>query len=340
MRLVILRAGWMRDYAGEDAQGHGPIGGGSYNKHKLGHERFNFKDVGGRLYGYVEAQSKRTGGLNLERIDPETEGDQLDDVLVIFVATRPGGGQRIVGWYTHATAHRVFQKPFGSARADCGYQVECEVTDAVLLPLAQRTWEVPTGAGGMKQARVRYAYGREGKLRLPPWWAAILKKIAQYKGPNQLTVLNAAVQDAAADHLEAQLGEQGIGGFQPDSKVRCAIELHAMSRAVAYFESDGWFVEDTHVGNPFDLRISRDGESFRVEVKGTTGEGREVVLTRGEVESAERSPSALFILRRVKVSSDGEAVTASGGEVVLHMPWKLHQGSLTAVSYFYRPPSI
>ena len=65
-----------------------------------------------------------------------------------------------------------------------------------------------------------------------------------------------------------------------------------------------------------------------MEVKGTTGDGSEVILTRGEVESAERAMSV--------PSADG--IEASGGEMVIYMPWHVHQGSLTPVSYFYRPP--
>lgn len=339
MRVVLLRCGWMLRYAGEHAGDTAPIGGGSYNDENLGHERFNFKDVGGRLYGYFQSPSRSTGGLNLERIDPDAEGDDLDEVQVLFVATHPvERGQRVVGWYRNAITFREFQPQFGTARADCGYQVECAVEDAVLLPDAQRRWRVPTGKGGMSTTHVRYPYTETGQVDIPRWWRDILTKVERYGGPNLLLPLGTDVEVDAADDLEERLGERGRGGFQPDSRVRRAVECRAMDRAKAHFKGDGWVVEDTHAGNPFDLRITRGDEVVRVEVKGTTGDGSEVVLTRGEVESAECAPSALFILRRVQVTTNGEGVVATGGEVVLYMPWRVHEGSLTAVSYFYRPP--
>lgn len=51
MRVVSLRSSWMLRYPGEQTGDTAPIGGGSHNERNLGHERFNFKDVGGRLYG-------------------------------------------------------------------------------------------------------------------------------------------------------------------------------------------------------------------------------------------------------------------------------------------------
>lgn len=338
MRVVLLRCGWTLRYAGEQAGDTAPIGGGSYNRENLGHERFNFKDVGGRLHGYFQSPSPSTGGLNLERIDPEADDDELDEVLVLFVAKHPRGGQRVVGWYRNATAFREFQATFGTARADCGYQVECAVEDAVLLPETQRTWLVPTGKGGMLRTHVRYPYSESGRVDIPRWWREILRQVDSYAGPNLLAPLGTGVEADAADDLEERLGQRGRGGFQSDSRVRRAVEDRAMEEAKAHFEDEGWDIEDTHVGNPFDLRITRGDEVIRVEVKGTTGDGSEVVLTRGEVESAERAPSALFILRHVKVTGSGEEVVATGGEVVLYMPWQVHEGSLTAVSYFYRPP--
>jgi hypothetical protein len=337
MRVVVLRCGWMLHYAGVRAGDPAPIGGGSYNDQHPGHERFNFKDVGGRLYGYFQSSAK-AGGLNLWCIDPNAKVDTLDKVLVIFVAKHPRGGQRVVGWYRDATVYATFQPPLGAARSDCGYQVECSVRDAVLLPEDQRAWTVPTGKGGMLRTHVRYPYDQTGTLNIPTWWSDILDNIKRYDGPNLIVPMNTNDEAKAADLLEEQVGGGGRGGFQPDSRVRRAIEHHAMKRAAAHFKHDGWTVEDTHVGNPFDLRISRRGEVVQVEVKGTTGDGAEVVLTRGEVESAERAPSALFILRQVKITWISDEPIAIGGEPILYMPWRVHDGRLTAVSYFYQPP--
>jgi hypothetical protein len=265
--------------------------------------------------------------LNLERIDPEAEHDAVDDVLVIFVAKHPRGGQRVVGWYRHAKAFRAVQPAFGTGREDCGFQVECAMEDGVLLPEAQRSWLVPTGKGGMLRTHVRYPYSEAGRVDIPQWWSEILQQVESYAGPNLLAPLGTDVEADAADDLEERLGQRGRGGFQSDSRVRRAVEDRAMEEATAHFEGEGWDVEDTHVGNPFDLRITRGDEVIRVEVKGTTGDGSEVVLTRGEVESAERTPSALFILRHVKVTTRGPDVVATGGISNIYLPWQVHSGA-------------
>jgi hypothetical protein len=69
-----------------------PVGGGGYNKNKIGHEVYNFPDKGGRLYGYFQPP-KRTHAVALERIDHDAVGaDKLNHVLVVYVAPSPDGG--------------------------------------------------------------------------------------------------------------------------------------------------------------------------------------------------------------------------------------------------------
>ena len=191
MRVVVLRSGWMVWYAGDQPDDQ-PVGGGSYNKENLGHERFNFKMVNGRVYGTFQASGEGMGGLNIARIDPNShDAPSLGDVLVVFIAKHPTeGGQRVVGWYRHATVHSRRLPDRGPERANCGYQVECDAADAVLLPVEQRTWEVPTDKGGMRQTHVRYPYTQSGELELPDWLERIVNQIESYEGSNLLTTKN------------------------------------------------------------------------------------------------------------------------------------------------------
>jgi hypothetical protein len=336
VRVVVLRSGWMSHYAGERPGDEAPVGGGAYNQDNLGHERFNFKEVGGRVYGYFQSPNASTGGLNLARISPEADGeDRLDGVLAIFIAKHPEeGGQRVVGWYRDATAHASHRPAVGDARADCGYQVESAARSAVLLPLAARTWTVPTSKGGMLRTHVRYPYTEGGDLEIPDWLGVIADRIGEYEGPSAMLVVDRAVEDAATEAAEEALSRRGAPGFQSDATIRRALELHAMVAATRYFEARGWEVDDHHSTQPYDLLIKKKGRVVRVEVKGTTGDGSAVLLTRGEVESARRHPSALIIVHSIEVTPLGRA---RGGTVRVRRPWVVDPEGLTALSYLYRP---
>lgn len=57
-KYLVCNTSWMRDYQG--AKGDKSYGGGAYvRRHGYGAERFNFKKIGQKLYGYA-----LTGGAN------------------------------------------------------------------------------------------------------------------------------------------------------------------------------------------------------------------------------------------------------------------------------------
>ena len=77
-----------------------------------------------------------------------------------------------------------------------------------------------------------------------------------------------------------------------------------------------------------------------MEVKGTTTDGAEVILTPKEVDHArEVTDVALFILSNAVVERDAEgAVTASGGIRHPHDPWHIDDGTLIPLGFKYRIP--
>jgi hypothetical protein len=95
--VLFVRVGWMHFYSGPVPGDERPIGGGSYNKDKIGHEVYNFRDSKGTLYGYFQP-TMHSHKVALERVWPKAKSAQcLKNALVIFVARRPKGGQVIVG---------------------------------------------------------------------------------------------------------------------------------------------------------------------------------------------------------------------------------------------------
>ena len=107
-KILFANIGWMKRYRGHSNSDR-IKGGGSYNPDDK-HEAFNFQDVNGHCYGYV--QPTKWSEIKIERIDSSClkSDDYLDDVLVVWTATNPiEGGTFIVGWYRHARVYRTFQ---------------------------------------------------------------------------------------------------------------------------------------------------------------------------------------------------------------------------------------
>jgi predicted RNA-binding protein with PUA-like domain len=118
-----------------------------------------------------------------------------------------------------------------------------------------------------------------------------------------------AVEDAAG-----KIARRGRGqGFQLDQEAKVAIEAHAMNMA-AEFYSTAWDVDDVHGMESYDLICRRGNEVKHVEVKGTTTDGAEVILTPNEVRHARENPrTALFVVSNIVVErADDGTVTATG----------------------------
>lgn len=127
-------------------------------------------------------------------------------------------------------------------------------------------------------------------------------------------------------------------GFLLDSKLRKALEDHAMAAARRHFESEGYEVEDHSKNHPYDLLCQRNNGLLYVEVKGTQTNGEGVLLTSGEVEFARRNKSqmALFLLHSIMVSEDKVILTEGKKKVLL--PWDVAVGLLKPLSYKYELP--
>lgn len=146
--------------------------------------------------------------------------------------------------------------------------------------------------------------------------------------------------EQAEDAVAAAAGKtarRGRGqGFQVDQAAKAAVEAHAMNAATEFY-SQAWTVEDVHGRESYDLRCRRGGQELRVEVKGTTTDGTEVILTPNEVGHARSYPhTALFILSNISLEKahDG-TVQATGGNRHVFDPWHIDDGTLTPIGAFH-----
>lgn len=327
-RVLFARIGWMKFYCG--ARDEKPLGGGSYNKDRIGSELFNFKPVKGWLYGFAKGGS-RTNAFNLKRIDPNVgNGDKVEHVLVVFVARHPKGGQRVVGWYKSATVYRLrrnhpIQPSYKKRVAFC---IKADSKGARLLPTRWRTEPVPGQKGGMGQSNVCYA-ARGGRITLRPWMERVLKYIGDYNGPNLLNDRSAEAEET--DAIETVI--ETSAGFETNPRIRHAIEEHSVQEAKRHFEKLGYKVEIK--GKPYDLLCTKGRQTKYVEVKGTRTDGSAVALTRNEVAflKEHKKSAAMFVLHHVELKT-GNKPKAFGGKLKLIEPWDPECGVLKPVTFF------
>ncbi len=106
MDLVFARIAWHPRYDGEYPT---PYIGSKWRE--KGEEGFgewqNFKTYKGSCYGYVKTTNM---SIDLTNFGVDSNSEYADCVTVVWVATSPNGGSRIVGWYTDATVYPEYNE--------------------------------------------------------------------------------------------------------------------------------------------------------------------------------------------------------------------------------------
>ena len=148
--------------------------------------------------------------------------------------------------------------------------------------------------------------------------------------------LQQGIDEAVIDVVEQMKSSRGAPqGFLMSPKARRAIEERAVELAKEHYKEKGYAVRV--VGKPYDLLCEgKSGNKIYVEVKGTQGSGREVLLTPNEVAFARdhKHQMALFVISNIALCSDDpEAPTASGGDLAVYEPWDIDTCELDALGY-------
>jgi hypothetical protein len=115
-----------------------------------------------------------------------------------------------------------------------------------------------------------------------------------------------------------------------------------METATAYFLAKGALVTDVSSNRSYDLLVELNGVAIAVEVKGTTGEGLEILVTRGEVEHHRNAypDNALAVVSGIRLAGPPETPEAIGGELQVIEPWPIDDSALAPISYRYEVPPI
>ena len=210
MKILFCNIGWSEAYQGVTEEDQLVHGGSYVEKHGDGGEVYNFCHVNRRYYGFVFTN----GSLRVERLDGTSKkNDFVTGVTVVWMATPPDRkGTYIVGWYKNATVYREWQTYdalfFGE---DQTYNVVCDTSDGVLLPVAERTFAVPSaleegGGKGKGRSNIWYADSLEAQRDYVP---RVIQYIEGYKGPSadeidsaeEIAKISEEQLDSAQDYL-------------------------------------------------------------------------------------------------------------------------------------------
>ncbi len=266
--LLIFRIGWMDTYQGID-EIHG---GGSYvAEHGEGGEMWNFREEGGRCYGYV--MTKNFAGIDLSRILPDEEwieGAELPDVDIVFISKslEPNIGQVVVGWYKNAIVfHKEYRKRRGSKKQGDWDNIDylCEVSDenATLLQVPGRTFQIPRGKGFPGQSNVWYENKKNSDV------TRFKRQLRKYINSGYST--------------REKRQNKGKRGRKPNKKEILAIELAAIKEAWAFYEKQGYELSSVEADNVgWDLEAVNGDETLLIEVKGHKGNVVQFELTPNE----------------------------------------------------------
>lgn len=165
-RIVFVNIGWMIKYSSVSVLDP-TLGGHGYLKgNKFGHEAWNFLPNQGNMYGYVPRSSR----INIRNLGADNESQKISGVTVVWIARSPRDKKiYIVGWYREATIyndsdHIILRRP---GNFDVGYQIVAPAEYAMLLPIDQRLFQIPTagsnGRGNLGQSPLWY--GRDDNFR-------------------------------------------------------------------------------------------------------------------------------------------------------------------------------
>lgn len=162
MKILFCKAPWMAYYKGncnEDCieNNSSDIVGcketyGQFNFYPVKRVGLNY-NIQDTCFGFVEPTSKigRYDILNIERLEGlygNKANAYIEDVLVIWCATKQSQETRIVGWYKHATVYKAVREEDVNMYDGCyerPFNIFARAEDCVLLPLEEREkpcWQI------------------------------------------------------------------------------------------------------------------------------------------------------------------------------------------------------
>lgn len=313
-----------------------------------------------RLAGMVMQELKRADHPNLkvsrDRVFWETETDGF----AISVASLAGGGTCEV-WYDAFAGQgvRTIEYCFASSNSARMREIATATADVYADRVLRRTSRDADFVGKIFRMNTRlpaeefgvpiwesyanehfcgvYMRPRKGTGAARSDAVAIARfftRVAEHlrRQSSAIESPSSETEDAAISAAEAEIESAGQA-FLADSRLKKALELYGMGKAKAELKKrfPKHTTEDVSADLPYDFQCSRGKDRVFVEVKCTQTKAGFVLLSRREVEHAQRFPknTALIVVRSVKL--DGKRPT--GGEVEVFYPWDIAESKLVPIGF-------
>lgn len=162
----------------------------------------------------------------------------------------------------------------------------------------------------------------------------------------QVSLCSSYVHSVKPDHEDVSSGaeidsainpQHALGGIRVSSEERKAVELRAMLLADGWLRAHGFTdIKDCSANHPFDYLATRDGRTWKVEVKGTSAPSADAFLmTSNEValHESERGSTVLIIVYSISLTRKSKQVSASRGVVCAHVGWDISTWLLEPKAY-------
>jgi hypothetical protein len=157
---------------------------------------------------------------------------------------------------------------------------------------------------------------------------------AQHQG---LNLSSNAAAELMVEQLVAPGRAQATGqGFGLTAPERRAVEVRAMHLAELWLEAEGFTVKNVSANSPYDLHAIKGNQAFKIEVKGLTGAGADVVLmSRREVDlhQQEKGSTGLILVSNIQLVRGNGEITTAGGTVKAELGWDIDAWVQTPVTF-------
>ncbi|NLC41723.1 MAG: DUF3883 domain-containing protein [Erysipelothrix sp.] len=267
-KMVFCHIGWMERYEGLSENGDTISGGGSFiDEHGYGHEIFNFKNIGGKVYGYVQPR----GANDLTRLGANKDATYINDVLIVFTARHESGGTYIVGWHDNAKFYRnnqvntLAEREFKGEHLD--YYSVADAANTTLLSVDERFSfpAIPRGTEGMGQSNVWYADKPKGV----DFKKEVLSQIEK--------------------HVEKKKQRIPPVFRQVDQEKKRLIEVTAINEVIKEYTLRNFTVTSVEQENlGWDLEAEYKNIKLLIEVKGLSSDEVSIELTPNEYRSLQK----------------------------------------------------
>ena len=131
------------------------------------------------------------------------------------------------------------------------------------------------------------------------------------------------------------LRRRGRSGRGLTASERKTVEQRAMEVTLIHLSSSWSNIKDVSATEPCDFICFSNEKKLFVEVKGTTGLGESVTITKNELALArDQFPStALAVVSEIELHRETDPPTASGGNLTLLSPWVIRQEDLEPLEF-------